>query len=59
MKKLKDWKLAFPPKDLDLIFQNTAEQHGSKQQKRGYGKNHNPLILLVGGVGFEPTTSTV
>ena len=25
--------------------------------KRGYGANRNPLILLVGHEGFEPSTS--
>jgi hypothetical protein len=32
---------------------------GSRIEKGGYGENHNPLILLVGGTGFEPVTSTV
>jgi hypothetical protein len=30
-----------------------------KKSKRGYDFRHNPLNLLVGGKGFEPSTSTV
>jgi hypothetical protein len=29
------------------------------KEKRGYGISRNPLISLVGTIGFEPTTSTV
>jgi hypothetical protein len=29
------------------------------KRKRGYGMNRNPLIFMVGTIGFEPTTSTV
>jgi len=35
------------------------ETNGDQDKKRGYGMNHNLLILLVGTIGFEPTTSTV
>ncbi|CAI8691052.1 hypothetical protein EMIT0111MI5_100214 [Burkholderia sp. IT-111MI5] len=27
-----------------------------QKRKRGYGINRNPLIPLVGAIGFEPTT---
>jgi hypothetical protein len=29
------------------------------KQKRGYGRNHNPLIILVEQIGIEPTASSV
>jgi hypothetical protein len=32
---------------------------GDQNESRGYGVIRNPLILLVGTIGFEPTTSTV
>ena len=41
-------------------LENTLfEVNGDQDEKRGYGMNHNLLILLVGTIGFEPTTSTV
>ncbi|MDM8535410.1 tyrosine-type recombinase/integrase [Desulfobacterales bacterium HSG17] len=38
-----------------LIFEN----NGSRKQKKGYSLNRNPLIFIIGTIGFEPTTPTV
>ena len=39
----------------NMVFENS----GSRNEKRGHGVNGNPLTLLVGAIGFEPTTSSV
>jgi hypothetical protein len=33
--------------------------NGSSGLKRGHGITRNPLIIMVGGTGIEPVTSTV
>ena len=37
----------------------TTWKDAGKKSKRGHDFRHNPLNLLVGGKGFEPSTSTV
>ena len=36
---------------------NEHHNYFAIQRKRGYGIRRNPLVILVGRVGFEPTTS--
>jgi hypothetical protein len=43
-----------------LEKRNLVTQKGAgKKSKRGNDFSHNPLNLLVGGKGFEPSASTV
>ena len=43
----------------NVIFEASGSKMVAETKKRGYSKQCNPLILLVGGTGFEPVTSTV
>jgi hypothetical protein len=42
------------------VFHSSSQLHNlfiSRRKRKGCGFHRNPLILLVGHVGFEPTTS--
>ena len=50
--------------EVDFVVPNVRDHHAHElhnyftiERKRGYGLSRNPLDLLVGHAGFEPTTS--
>ena len=46
------------PKGVDQIHSRSQlHNYFTIESKRGYGVCRNPLVFLVGHVGFEPTTS--
>lgn len=36
------------------VLMKMKKENSSKRQKAGYGTNHNSMISIVGGIGFEP-----
>ena len=45
-------EMIWPP----LFLKKGGQKVGKILNKKDYGKNHNPLILLVGRKGIEPLT---